>query len=204
MRTLCLLLLGGATAFSQPISAGIKAGVPFTDFTNAVQSGGFNFTSSTQPYIVGPMIQLRLPFGLGVEFDALYRRFHYTGTSTISTNVVNATTTANAWEFPLVAKYRFHGSLVRPYIEGGVAWDSLQGVSQTIVSTVNSPLLPTVKQKNTIAGFVMGAGLDVKILVLHLAPEIRYTRWGAEHFLDPNGGFSSNRNQAEFLVGFSF
>jgi len=41
-------------------------------------------------------------------------------------------------------------------------------------------------------------------LVLHISPEIRYTRWGSSHFNIPNGSAISNQNQAEFLVGFTF
>ena len=63
---------------------------------------------------------------------------------------------------------------------------------------------PTELHKNTTTGFVIGAGLDVKALVIHLKPEIRYTRWGAKHFLDPNSFLSSNQNQAEFLLGIQF
>ena len=53
MKPLLLLLTCAAAAFAQPFGVGIKAGVPVTDFTNAVDSGPFNFTSHTQPYI-GP------------------------------------------------------------------------------------------------------------------------------------------------------
>jgi hypothetical protein len=47
-------------------------------------------------------------------------------------------------------------------------------------------------------------GVDFKALVIHITPEIRYTRWGAKQFIDPNGLLNSNQNQAEFLVGFKF
>ena len=50
----------------------------------------------------------------------------------------------------------------------------------------------------------MGAGLSVKVLVIHVSPEIRFTRWGAQHFIDPNGMLHSNANQGEFLVGITF
>ena len=120
MRSLCLLVLGAAAALAQPIGFGIKGGVPFTDFTNAVQSGSFNYTSSTQRYIVGPMLELRLPFGLSIEADALDRRFHYNGTGNAVDVFFNQTTTSNAWEFPIVAKYKFHTPIARPYIEGTI------------------------------------------------------------------------------------
>jgi hypothetical protein len=63
---------------------------------------------------------------------------------------------------------------------------------------------PAELHKNSVTGFVLGAGLDVHALLIHVAPEIRYTRWGAQHFLAPNGGLNSNQNQAEFLVGITF
>lgn len=212
MRLLCLLTLAAISALAQPIGFGIKAGVPFTDFTNAVRSGSFDYTSSTQRYIVGPMVELRLPMGFAIEADALYRRFHYFASGNAVDVVLNQTTTGNAWEFPILAKYRFHMPVARPYIEGGVAWDTLQGLKQDVtqtviptkVTTTMSTSSPTELHKSTTTGFVMGVGLDVKALFIHISPEIRYTRWGARHFLDPNGGFGSNQNQAEFLVGISF
>ena len=71
MRLVWLWLLGCVSVFAQPFSAGIKAGVPLTDFLNATESGTFNYSAPTQRYIVGGMAELRLPAGLGVEFDAL-------------------------------------------------------------------------------------------------------------------------------------
>ena len=53
-------------------------------------------------------------------------------------------------------------------------------------------------------GFVMGGGLSVKVLVIHVSPEVRFTRWGAQHFIDPNGLLHSNLNQGEFLLGITF
>ena len=63
---------------------------------------------------------------------------------------------------------------------------------------------PNELNNRTTTGFVISGGIDIKALIIHIAPEIRYTRWGARHFLDPNGGLSSNQNQAEFLVGITF
>lgn len=64
------------------------------------------------------MAELRLPFGLSVELDALYRyyRFQVPGVSNVHTG---------AWEFPLSTKYRFAREIVRPYIEAGLAADIL-------------------------------------------------------------------------------
>ena len=106
-----------------------------------------------------------------------------------------------------MAKYHFPSKLIQPYVEAGVAWDTLQGLSQTVRSAVTGSATtsnPAQLNKSTVSGFVLGAGVDVHALVIHITPEIRYTRWGAQHFLDPTGLLSSNQNQAEFLIGFRF
>lgn len=48
------------------------------------------------------------------------------------------------------------------------------------------------------------AGVDIHALILHLSPEIRYTRWSSQHFLATNGLLESNQNQAEVLLGITF
>jgi opacity protein-like surface antigen len=211
MRALFLLTLSAISAFSQPFSFGVKAGVPVTDFLSTVQGPNFGFNSTTNRYIVGPTVELRLPFGLGIELDALYRHLNYTGTSFGIDVATSSSTTGNAWEFPLLAKYRFPSKIVRPYVDAGVAWDTLSGLTQTITQTVfpnrvntTTTSNPAELNKNTTSGFVIGGGVDVHVLLIHLSPEIRYTRWGAQHFLSSNGGLSSNQNQAEFLLGITF
>jgi opacity protein-like surface antigen len=209
MKTLSLFLLAALPAAAQHFSAGIKGGVPLTDFVDTAQSGRISYFTTTNRYIVGVTGELRLPFGLGIELDALYRHLNYGGTGTISgTTSTQITTTANAWEFPLLLKYRFPAPIARPFIDGGVAWDTLQGLKQSVRNTVLGSTTSTTSNvgvnQTTTTGFVVGAGVDVHALFIHVQPEIRYTRWGAEHFLDPNGGFSSNRNQAEFLVAITF
>ncbi len=207
MRLLCLLLLAASSAFSGPLSFGLRAGVPLTDFTNAVNTGRFDYTSKTQRYIAGPTLEVHLAGGLGLEVDALYRRFSY-NSATLGAGITSSTS-GNAWEFPVLAKYRFGTPVARPFIDGGIAWDSLQGLKQDVRTALNnagvtSTSTPTELHQKTTTGFVLGFGVDVHALVLHISPEIRYTRWGAQHFLDTNGGFHSSQNQAEFLVGITF
>ncbi|MCX6631125.1 MAG: outer membrane beta-barrel protein [Candidatus Solibacter sp.] len=213
MKPLCLLFLWAAAAFSQPFSFGVKGGMPMTDFVNTATSGRFTASTATSRYIVGPTAELRLPFGLGVEVDLLYRHFHYSssgGIGSIASNLTNMDTTAGAWEFPLLAKYRFKGKHIRPFLDAGVAWDKLSGLTQTVQSVVASvsksttTSTPLELSKDVTRGYVMGGGVDVKVLLIHISPEVRFTRWGAKHFIDPNGLLNSKVNQAEFLVGITF
>jgi opacity protein-like surface antigen len=149
---------------------------------------------------------LHLPFGLGVEVDILYRHFDYNGSGTLVDVITNSRTTGNAWEFPLLAKYRFPTKLVHPYVDAGVAWDTLSGLTEAITRNSITTSTSSPAELNTTAtrGLVMGAGLSVKLLMVHVSPEIRITRWGTQHFIDPNGLLHSNLNQGEFLLGITF
>ncbi len=191
MTKLLLPLLLAASAFAQPFSAGLKVGLPLTDFVNTVN--GVTSTK-TNRYLIGPTAELHLPWGFGVEVDALYRHFDYRNLAGSASNAVSSVNGVGDWEFPLLLKYRFPAKVVRPYVDGGVAFDRLSGLSSTVSG---SP------EKGTTIGAVFGAGLDVHLLILHLLPEIRYTRWTSQHFNISNV-LSSNQNQAEVMVGITF
>lgn len=224
MRYVLLFTISAAATFAQPVSFGIKAGVPLTNLLYATSyTPGILFsqyTSMTSLYIVGPAVEVRLPFGLAIEVDALYRHLNYTN-SFVSCFLCGLAsegmtrTTAGDWQFPLVVKYRFRTKRVRPYVEIGVAGEILTNLAQTgftqsvNISGVISPPMnaatstPAELNNRAVAGFVTGAGVDIHLLFLHFSPEIRYTRWGAQQFASPPD-LSSNQNQVEFLLGITF
>jgi outer membrane protein W len=144
-----------------------------------------------------------------VEFDALYRRLSYTGSGSLAGVFSTTSATGSNWEFPLLLKYRFHFPVVKPYVDAGVAWDTLAGLKQTVTGGAPfltgsaSAVLPELKQ-NTTMGFVIGGGIDIHAAFLHISPELRFTRWNSAQINDDNGLLHSNLNQAEFLVGFTF
>lgn len=201
MRSPLLLLLSAGAAFCQPFSFGARFGVPLTDFFNTVANSNFTFNATTDRYIVGPTAELHLPLGLGIEVDALYRHMSYTGSGLLS-SIVSSSVNSGDWEFPVLVKYRFPMKIVRPYVDGGIAWDKLFGLTQSVKESIASQS-PTVVNKNTTAGIVLGAGVDIHLKV-HIMPELRYTRWGSAQFIDPTGLLSSTKNQAEFLLGITF
>jgi hypothetical protein len=203
-RTLLLFLLTSISAFSQIFSAGVKAGVPLTDFLDAAQTNNIKYFTHTNRYIVGPAVEIHLPFGLGIEADALYRHLNYQQTSTGITTT-SASATSNAWEFPLLVKYRFPIKLIHPFVDAGMAFDSLQGLKETVTvaTSTSSTSHPSELQHSTTKGVVIGGGLNIRLLVIHIMPEIRYTHWGEEHFT-VGGLLHSNVNQGEFLLGIQF
>jgi hypothetical protein len=70
----CEKLAVASSAFAQHISVGIKAGVPLTDVVEA-KSGELRFQAQTKRYTIGPVVDIGLPLGFGVEFGAIYKRF---------------------------------------------------------------------------------------------------------------------------------
>jgi len=206
MRPLFLFLLGAAVLPAQPVSFGVKGGVPLNDFIDTVSSPGLSAFSQTKRFIVGPMFELHLPWGFSVEADALYRHFNYQIDSTRATPPGNSNASSNDWEFPILLKYRFAShAFVRPYVGAGVSFDTLQGLTETISTTVSSSTTssPGELKNSTTIGGVIDAGLDMHFLFLHIEPELRYTRWTSQHLTFPNL-LNSNQNQAEFLVGITF
>jgi len=223
MKSFVLFALGALSAFSQPFTAGVKLGIPVTNYLGSVNSDNVTFPSYTNRYLGGPTVELRLPFGLGIEVDALYRHYYWqtAGSLTLPSGIVTLSSRGktNDWEFPLLAKYRLPIKLVRPFLDAGVSFATLQGYKQTetVVSPIPIAAPANLNQPahNTVKGAVIGGGLEIKAPYVHLSPELRYTHWGSQHFV-PNSdvpsqfpihsglGISSNQDQVEILMGVTF
>jgi hypothetical protein len=192
-----VLLLFAGTAFAQ-VSVGVKAGVPVTDFFETGALPGIQYFTDTHRYTIGPTVEIHLPKGLSVEVDALYKRLDYSATL-ITLPLTFSSATANSWEFPVLLKYRAgHKGVLRPFLDTGASFHSISGFGQ-----LGNIIRPSQLVKDFNGGWVVGGGLDLHIL-LHLEPELRYTRWFSNNFQDTTGALASNRNQVEFLVGFRF
>ncbi len=175
-----VLGLSSVPAFGQFISVGIKGGVPLNDaFTNG---GSGDLNGFTNRYVIGPMVEIRLPFHLGVEVDALYRHYNLSGSPT------------SEWDFPVLLKYRFKGvPLLHPYVDAGPIFNHVSNISQV---TLNE----------STAGVAVGAGIDIHAILIHITPEFRYIHWGSQNynFAALASSLGSNQNQAQFLVGLTF
>jgi Outer membrane protein beta-barrel domain len=175
MRLLLIAVLFCAPLPAQLLNWGVKGGVPFND---AIKAAG-SFNSNFSRWTVGPVVELNLPAGLGVEFNALYRRTGYSTSSVYNSGSI---------EFPLLVKYKFPGTLARMYVDGGFVFRRIGDI----------PLLQDANSK----GLVFGVGFRYDLGLVKVSPEIRYTRWDNEPFRLPN--LTSARNQTEFLVGITF
>jgi hypothetical protein len=213
MRLLALFVLATSACFSQrPLTFGVKGGVPLTGFLDATQFPPLTSrqaaTSTTNPYILGPTVELRLPSNLAIELDALFRHFRYQTSVCASTSCSLTTITSNVWEVPLLLKYNVRRKIVKPYIDGGMVWDRLQGLSANDIesSGFGPPTTLSVKpfelKDATSIGLVLGAGVEIPAGLMRISPEIRYTRWTSQQFAGHL--INSKANQADFLLGITF
>ncbi len=199
-------MAGSLTA--QPVSFGVKAGVPFVDFVGSAAgtTPGFSATGFSNRYIVGATIEVHLPKQISVEADALYRHATYNGVffyPLVGTTLDH--TRMGLLEIPILVKYRFAGR-VRPFVDGGAAFDRVVGLTNSYVNIAvfGSPIFtgtnaaPTQLSNSTTPGIVTGGGIEAHAGVVRISPELRYTRWTSAHF------FFSSQNQVDFLVGITF
>ena len=209
-----LLLWSENPAQAQPFAVGVKAGVRTTG-----DISGFSLQSAeSQRYTLGPMVELRLPLHLGIEFDALYRRLGYTSTfgSCCASSITRER--SNSWEFPIIAKYRFPGRrILHPYVGVGYAPRTVHGSAVTSGSylsgvTSNPPASIYTYYFNQRAdthypvthGLVVSGGLDLGPSHFRISPELRYVHWN-QPFLTAVGGDGSyflRSSQDELFVLF--
>lgn len=174
MRLSCLLLALAAPSFAQHLHLGVKGGVPLNDL---VESKG-QVANLTSRWTLGPMLEIDLPAGLGVELDLFYRRLGYREAQEHRTG---------SWEFPLAAKYRFPGLLARPYIGGGFVFRNVGDIPRLSAGS---------------KGLVFLGGVTIKAPLVRISPEIRWTRW--ESSQSWANSIPASRNQFEVLLGLSF
>ncbi len=154
------------------------------------------------------MVEVRLPWRLGVEFNALYRRFGYTSRfqSCCATSITRER--ANSWEFPLIVRYRLPAPVVHPFVGAGYDPRTVRGSDVSSGSflsgiTTNPPASlytyyfnrRTSTQYRTTHGFVISGGIDLGAGHVRVLPELRYVRWNTP-FLDQVGGDGSYRIQS--------
>ncbi|MGA2184215.1 MAG: hypothetical protein ABSH47_14425 [Bryobacteraceae bacterium] len=200
-----IFFLSACACYGQSLLLGVKGGVRITDDITG------NATSESKRYVAGPMIELQLPLGLGVEVDALYRREGFFASS----NYVEPSSErerANSWEFPILLKYRLAFPVVKPYIAAGYAPRMISGgidfngrTCNTVTGACTSYSDHTGTNWNTSHGLVVGGGVQMGIHSLRLSPEVRYTRWGnAAINVLAHESFQSTQNQIDVLLGIAW
>lgn len=190
-----LSFLSFSALSAQSLSVGVIGGAPFTDVTTSNVVSGLQSISKSTNFTIGPTLQVNLPLSLRLEVDALFRPYHIT----IMGLNVSDDIKAQEWSFPVLLQYRIHTPLplVHPFVEAGLSFDHLAGISAAAKSAIASGPGELLHQSD--AGIVLGGGVDVKVPFVRISGELRYTRATVSDFAS-----FSNVNQAEVLVGVHF
>jgi hypothetical protein len=192
-RLLVVALFISPLLFSQNISFGVVGGTNLTDsfgkasfFTQIPQATGFEVASTgPRTLIIGPEIEVKLPWGFSFEADALHRnrqtslRFVSSTPGFPNSRVTYQTVTP--WEIPLLLKYRFAVGGIHPFVEAGPSFR------------------PGGSGTGSHAGATAGGGIEFHAGDLRISPTVRYTRWERSFTSAPD-----RPDQVEMLVGFDW
>jgi hypothetical protein len=157
----------------QHLIIGAKAGLRLTGDTPQY------LVSNSKRYIVGPSVDLELPFNFAFEANALYSRLGNTLYIPSVANEFYIRTIADSWTFPLLVKYRLPLERAQPFLSVGFAPRHASGK----ISTIHYGYYPG-DVTFSLTGWdardhasVFGGGLEARFWHLRFAPEIRYLRW---------------------------
>ena len=193
MRVPLVAILTAGLAAAQSISVGIIGGAPFSDVSKSTVSGALQSIPRSNNFTIGPSLQVNLPLSLRFEVDALFRPYD------LDLRLSNTTVQVSGqqWRFPAMVQYRFGDGRIRPFVGAGVSFGHLSGLASGAKTLVTSGPGQLLHEND--ASPVIGAGLDVKIPLIRISGEFRYTRQTVSNFSQ-----ISNLNQAEFLLGIHF
>jgi hypothetical protein len=198
------IVLTGSVGLAQTLAVGVVGGAMATD-----DLSGAGATSVSKRYVVGPMLDIGLPLGLGVEVDALYRREGFQSSFSNAFIGVFSEERANSWEFPILLKYKLPIPLAKPFLEAGYAPRVIHGSISSQNTAVFPPvqLSPMSEHWPSSQGLVVGGGIQFSIGRLRLSPGVRYTHWNNTPITGVYGdgpSWESTQNQVDILVGIAW
>jgi outer membrane protein W len=176
---------------AQQIEVGVKTSVTLTDQIKYAPD-------KSVPVSIGGTIEIKLPANFAIEADLLYKRLR----SNSSYNLFPegpyiSNTKGESLDLPVIGKYYFRPTRGwRPFL--GTGWALRRTWQETEIRQNNGRDLFSRPSEIGI-GAVVSAGARYEYRRVKLAPELRYTRWGAG-----NDFPRRNPNQLELLFGISF
>src|SRR5262249_35752204 len=203
----CLCLVDAGDSFAQPVSFGIKAGVPLTGL---LPSATFYYgsplqTQTQQQYAIGPVMEIRLPRQFGLEIGVTYKRIKQefpvvtlTGFTIICPDPPdcenggtqrtfqsqNVSKSARSLDVPVALRYHFSLPSIRPYVEGGYSYNHISRILTPDFPVYNpyNPRVPQIIEDPTLTtlnriGILFGSGVEFKLPLIDVAPGIRYVHY---------------------------
>jgi hypothetical protein len=170
LRFSIVVAISVTTLCGQNLSIGVIGGAsPTADFQNQRAGGDFPFINYSTPkrYAIGATLEYRFLSQIAVEADGIFHPLGYTFAGIEPGGSLNSVSPATVvtWEFPVLAKYRFTLSGVRPFLEAGPSFRTTENLNSANPSHY---------------GFTGGVGIETRWRSVNLAPVIRYTRWAPD------------------------
>jgi Outer membrane protein beta-barrel domain len=184
-RRVALGLVGGTTLFHDvpTSSSAFIAQVPAAS-GEVYEEFGTTYASGSRVPLLGPALEAPLWKRFFLEVDGVHHPIDCTRRSVLSNGEVVDSFSGReglTWEFPVLGKYKFEAGRVEPFVEAGPSFRLL---------TENSSLF----------GISGGAGVEVRLKSLKIAPALRFTHWGPQGYHSPSTEIILN--QVEFLTDF--
>ncbi len=176
-----------------PIEFGLKVGVPLTALMTAASNG---YEAQTQPYTLGPAVELKLSRRFSFEVDLLYKCMEYFFPGPAASQI-NTPAAAGRWELPLLMKYRFSARRCSPFLALGGSINRVTGSHSAEKDFVE------LRHRSAL-GLAIGFGVERRFGPIRVVPEVRFTRWTDRNFGVRDAALRSNLSQAEFLADFTF
>ena len=192
------IFLVAAPVLAQSLTVGVKGGLRLT----SAQTG--YGTAESKPYRVGPAVEVGLPFGFALEADALYSRLGYTTFYAHIGIYEFDRARADAWEFPILAKYRAPVPRLHPAVFFGMAPRHASGRVDVTGVWFGAPYANTQHWRAKDHAWIVGGGFDLGVGHLRLSPEARYLHWKVPSY--PAAGniafyMALPENEVQLLVG---
>jgi hypothetical protein len=124
--------------FEKRVSVGIKVGAPMTRFLTFDYGVG---DAHTKRNTIGPVMDIGLQRGFGIEVGAMYKRIDESSFSATLLSIVDTdegpaanyrynhvSTVGRSWEFPVAGQYHISLRSMRPYLEGGLSYNHLSNI----------------------------------------------------------------------------
>ena len=200
MRTLAVLWLT-LPLLAQPVSLGIRLGVPVTSTITATPPP----QASQSRFTAGPLLEIRLCRSAALALDFLMQ---HTALSIGAAGPQSAGVWR--WDAPITLVYRFRA---RPFFRAGVAVNRVFAVNgagecghgpfgETFYCLGGEPLAELRHRSTT--GFVAGTGWRFRLGRTRIDPEVRWTRWKDRNFGVSDAAVRSNLNEVSLLAGIVF
>jgi len=197
------LLLVPSLARAWDFSFGVTGGIPL----NNIATAGEGMVSTTGRYTIGPAFGVGLPRAFGVDAELLYKHFDF-GFSSDQARIA-----VHRLELPLSLRYDFRGFSVHPFVRAGVSfnWALPSDGANLCPGTapddgfycIGGKTAAQLRHPHTY-GPLLGGGVDFKLKGLHVAPELRVTRWVDRNFGTQDSPLQSNLTQVELLLCLKF